>query len=44
MWPNGEVKLLSDQVLGSVDVAESCGRHTNFEPRSWRSYFDAHRN
>ena len=33
MWPDGEVKLLSDQVLGSVDVTEAYGRHTNFEPR-----------
>ena len=32
MWPDGEVKLLSDQVLGSVDMAEACEGHTNFEP------------
>ena len=25
MWPHGEVKLSSDQVLDSVDVAEACG-------------------
>ena len=25
MWPDGEVKLLSDQALDSVDVAEACG-------------------
>ena len=33
LWPDGEVKLLSDQVLGSVDVAEACGGHVNPEPR-----------
>eukprot|EP00450_Noctiluca_scintillans_P034625 CAMPEP_0194549538 /NCGR_PEP_ID=MMETSP0253-20130528/95257_1 /TAXON_ID=2966 /ORGANISM="Noctiluca scintillans" /LENGTH=910 /DNA_ID=CAMNT_0039396967 /DNA_START=65 /DNA_END=2797 /DNA_ORIENTATION=- len=33
MWPDGEAKLLSDQVLGSVDVAEACGGHANLEPR-----------
>ena len=33
MWPDREVKLLSDQVLGSVDVDEACGGHANFEPR-----------
>ena len=33
MWPDGEVKLLSDQVLDSVDVAEACGGHANLEPR-----------
>ena len=33
LWPDGEVKLLSDQVLGSVDVAEACGGHVNLEPR-----------
>ena len=33
LWPDGEVKLLSDQVLGSVDVAEACGGHANLEPR-----------
>ena len=32
MWPDGEVKLLSDQVLDSVDVAEACGGHANLEP------------
>ena len=24
MWPHGKVKLLSDQVLDSVNVAEAC--------------------
>ena len=33
MWPDGEVKLLIDQVLDSVDVAETCGGHVNLEPR-----------
>ena len=33
MWPDGEMKLLSDQVLDSVDVAEACGGHGNLEPR-----------
>ena len=33
MWPDGEVKLLSDQVLDSADVAEACGGHVNLEPR-----------
>ena len=33
MWPEGEVMLLSDQVLDSVDVAEACGGHANLEPR-----------
>ena len=33
MWLDGEVKLLSDQVLDSVDVAEACGGHVNLEPR-----------
>ena len=33
MWPDGKVKLLSDQVLDSVDVAEACGGHVNLEPR-----------
>lgn len=33
MWPKEEVKLLSDQVLDSVDVAEACGGHANLEPR-----------
>ena len=28
-----EVKLLSDQVLDSVDVVEACGGHVNLEPR-----------
>ena len=32
LWPDGEVKLLSDQVLGSVGVAEACGGHVNLEP------------
>ena len=33
MWPDGEAKLLSDQVLSSVDVAEACGGHANLEQR-----------
>ena len=33
MWPDGEVKWLSDQVLDSIDVAEACGGHVNLEPR-----------
>ena len=33
MWPDGEVKLWSDQVLDSVDVAGACGGHVNLEPR-----------
>ena len=33
MWPDGEVKLSSNQVLGSVDVAEGCGGHANLEQR-----------
>ena len=33
MWPDGEVKLLSDPVLDSVDVAEACGGYANLEPR-----------
>ena len=33
MWPDGKVKLLSDQVLDSVDVAEACGGHANLELR-----------
>ena len=32
MWPDGQMKLLSDQVLDSVDVAEACGGHANLEP------------
>ena len=31
MWPVGEVKLLSDQVLDSVVVDEACGGHASFE-------------
>ena len=31
MWPDREVKLLSDQVLDSVDVVEACGGHVNLE-------------
>ena len=31
MWPNGEMKLLSDQVLDRVDAAEACGGHANLE-------------
>ena len=33
MWLGREVKLLSDQVLDSVDVVEACGGHVNLEPR-----------
>ena len=33
MSPDGKVKLLSDRVLDSVDVAEACGGHVNLEPR-----------
>ena len=33
MWSDGEVKLLSDQVLDSVDVDEACGGHVNLELR-----------
>ena len=33
MWPDGEVKLLFDQVLSRVDVAEACGGHANLEQR-----------
>ena len=31
MWPGGEVKLSSEQVLDRVDVAEACGGHANLE-------------
>ena len=31
MWPVGEVKLLSDQMLDSVVVDEACGGHANLE-------------
>ena len=33
MWPDGEVKLLSDQALDSVHVAEACEGHANLKPR-----------
>ena len=33
MWPVGEVKLLSDQALENVDVAEACGEHADLKPR-----------